>query len=138
MKQIWLLSRYIQRGVVKKIQPDFSKMKQMKSMAHIREEFLEESIDEKFIALHLEAYHDIIAELITAHLYKDGLICRTGDSLLAYAFRYFPFCNKNKSMLLNLFILRQKIHALKPCKIKKFLDKNHIVLHAIIQELKKV
>ncbi len=136
MKRLLSLAQYMKQGIVKRIQPDKSKMKQMRTMAHLREDFLEEHVDDKFIVLHLEAYHDIIAELITAHLYKEGLDCRTGDSLLAYAFLRFPSCAQHKDLLMQLFTMRHTIHSLKPQHVKKFLEKNHNILYEIIDELK--
>lgn len=136
MKRILPLAEYWKRGIVKSIRPDKSKMRQMQKMANIREDFLGEPLDEKFIALRLEAYHDIISELLTAHLYKEGVSCRTRDSLLAYAFRHFPLCDKYRKQLIELFTLRSKIHSSTPVKIKKFLEKNEMPLLKIIAELK--
>ncbi len=121
---------------MKKINPDISKMKQMRKMAAVREDFIEEHIDEKFIALHLETYHDIIQELLYAQLYKRGLFCKSEEAVLAFAIQYFPLCKQHKNMLAELYTCRKKIHSLKPQQIKKFLQIHNDALHAIIQELK--
>ncbi|MFA6889365.1 MAG: hypothetical protein WC254_07760 [Candidatus Woesearchaeota archaeon] len=137
MKRLLSLAQYIKQGIIKRIIPDKSKMKQMRNMAQIREDFLEEHVDDKFIALHLEAFHDIIQELLFAQLYKKGLSCTTDESLLAFAIKEFSVCHNNKDVLIQLFSLRRKIHTLKPLQIKKFLQTYHNALYIIVQELKR-
>ncbi len=137
MKRILSFAQYIKQGIVKRIRPDLTKMKQMQKMARIRQEFLEEQVDEKFIAMHLEAYHDIIKELISAQMYQKGFFCKTQDSIIAFASKYSSLCKENTSLLIQLFTLRKKIHSLSSDEIKAFLDTNRQTLQKIISELKK-
>jgi hypothetical protein len=137
MKRILSFVQYLKQGSIRKTLPDVLKTKQMQKMACVRQEFLEEQIDEKFIALQLEAYHDIITELISAQMYQKGFVCKTQDSILAFVSKYFPVCKENTSLIIQLFSLRKKIHSLSSEEIKAFLDANKSILQKIINVLKK-
>lgn len=53
-------------------------------MALLRLEFWDKDLDSKFISLKVEAFYDIIKELIFARLYKEGYNCTNHLCLVAY------------------------------------------------------
>ena len=54
----------IDKNIIIKIPDDEGRSDQMQAMADIRMEFWKKSIEEKYTALKVEAYYDIIKELI--------------------------------------------------------------------------
>ena len=74
----------VEKGFITQTQIDQERSNQMLKMASLRFEFWDKQIDEKFIALKVEAYYDIIKELLFAHLYKEGYNCTNHICLIAY------------------------------------------------------
>ena len=74
----------VDQNIITETQPDEERSKQMLQMADLRLEFWNKEVDDKFIALKVEAYYDIIKELIFAHLYKNGYNCTNHLCLIAY------------------------------------------------------
>lgn len=64
--------------------PDDERSIQIQNMARLRYEFWDKEIPDKFIAIKVEAYYDIIRELIFAHMYKNGFNCANHLCLIAY------------------------------------------------------
>ena len=74
----------VDQGIITETQADEERSNQMLQMANLRLEFWNKKVDEKFIALKVEAYYDIIKELIFAHIYKNGYNCTNHLCLIAY------------------------------------------------------
>ncbi|MGM5483239.1 MAG: hypothetical protein ACQESF_07280, partial [Nanobdellota archaeon] len=74
----------IERGIIIETEADEERSKQMLQMANLRIEFWDKKINDRFLALKVEAYYDIIKELIFAHLYKNGYNCTNHLCLIAY------------------------------------------------------
>lgn len=74
----------VEKGFITLTQIDKERSNQMLKMANLRFEFWDKQIDEKFIALKVEAYYDIIKELLFAHLYKERYNCTNHICLIAY------------------------------------------------------
>src|SRR4030066_288014 len=84
----------VEKGVLTESVPDEERASQMLRMANLRFEFWDKPVSEKFITLKVEAYYDIIKELIFAHLYKNGFNCTNHLCLIAYIkekFKDFDF-----------------------------------------------
>ena len=64
--------------------PDEERSKQTLMMANLRLKFWDKKVADEFIVLKVEAYYDIIKELIFAHLYKNGYNCTNHLCLIAY------------------------------------------------------
>ena len=71
-------------GIITKAVPDEERSKQTLQMANLRLKFWDRKIGEEFAVLKVEAYYDIIKELIFAHLYKKGYNCSNHLCLIAY------------------------------------------------------
>lgn len=141
MKQNISWKQALQQKLILKRYPQKAKAIQMQEMASLREEFLNEPIDEKFSALKLEAYYDIIKELIYAYAYKRGFIFSSdtlSDSLLPlYAHHHLHDFKKEIKEIEELFFMKSRIHSLGWKDIKIYLEKNQEMLNRIIEKLKK-
>ena len=76
-----------EQGIIVETEPDEGRSKQMLQMAALRLKFWESLsaiTDERYSSLFIEAYYDIIKELIFAHLYKNGYNCTNHLCLIAY------------------------------------------------------
>lgn len=80
----WGWKDCIDSGILVKTMPDKERSSQMLKMANTRLKFWDKPIDNEFIALKVEAYYDVIRELIFAHLYKNGYNCTNHICLIAY------------------------------------------------------
>ena len=120
--------------------PDEERSKQMLQMAVIRLQFWESLsvvADEKYSSLFIEAYYDIIKELIFAHLYRDGYNCTNHLCLIAYL----------KEKMKDFDFEIQKIDELRKARndinyrgltIKKdYLERNELEFKNIIKRLKE-
>jgi hypothetical protein len=116
---------------------DHTRALQMEEMAFLREEYLHQRFETKFLALKLEAYYDIIKELLYAHMYKQGFVCSHDQFLLIYAHHHFHDFKEQNKVLKELFSMKLKIHSLKPKKLKRYFAKNEDALHEIIYVLKE-
>ncbi|MGM5485067.1 MAG: hypothetical protein ACQEP1_04310 [Nanobdellota archaeon] len=74
----------IEKGIIKKTLPDIERSEHMVSVADLRLEFWDKDVQDKFVSLKVEAYYDIIKELIFAHLYKAGYNCTNHLCLISY------------------------------------------------------
>jgi len=74
----------VEKEIITKTEPDTERSKKMVQMAEIRLEFWEKEVDKKHSSLKVEAYYDIIKELIFAHIYKNGYNCKNHICLIAY------------------------------------------------------
>src|SRR3989338_542908 len=60
----------VDEGVITQSVPDEERSNQMLMMANLRLKFWDKKVADEFIVLKVEAYYDIIKELLFAHLYK--------------------------------------------------------------------
>ena len=74
----------VDQGIITETQADEERSNQMLQMANLHLEFWNKNVDGKFIFLKVEAYYDIIKELIFAHIYKNGYNCINHLCLIAY------------------------------------------------------
>jgi len=74
----------VEERIITKTIPDLERSNQMRDMAGLRIKFWDKEVTEEFIVLKIEAYYDIIKELIFAHLYKNGYNSTNHICLIAY------------------------------------------------------
>lgn len=125
------------KKVFSKTTPNRRLSLQLLHMAEIREDFLRGKIDQKFIALRLEAYFDVIRELLLAHLYKNGWQCTNQFLLPLYAEHHFHQFHAESKAIKLLFYMKQKIHQYEYQKIADYLQKNEEILFETIAILKE-
>lgn len=109
---------------------------QLLHMAEIREEFLREPFNPMFAPLRLEAYYDIVRELILAHLAKRGWECSTISALPGYVEKHFHEFKEQAKVISELFAMKTQIHVYDNKRISVYLQKNEQMLKETIAVLK--
>ena len=122
---------------ITKTKPNRSIAIQMERMALLREDFLQHHVDQKFIVLKLEAYYDIVKELLYSNLYKNGYACNNPQCLVAYVEHHLYGFKKEHVLINELFSMKIKMHRIPPKQIQEFLQKNDAGLRRVIMLLKE-
>lgn len=126
----------IQKKIIFKIRPNQNKAIEMLRVADLRFEFWNNKIDEKFMALKVEAYYDIIRDLIFAHLYEDGFNCTNHKCLIAYLKYIMPDFGYEVNKIDELRRIRNQISYRGVFIDKSYLIKNELEFQHIIKTLK--
>lgn len=127
----------VDKGIITQTIPDEERALQLQKMANTRLEFWSMEIDKKFIVLKIEAYYDIIKELILAHMYNKGFNCTNHLCMIAYLkekFRNFDFETEKINELRKV---RNEINYRGFFVSKDYLDRNKLEFRNIINELKE-
>jgi hypothetical protein len=127
----------VDKGIIFSTEKDEERSNQIFQMANIRFEFWNKNIDDKFIALKVEAYYDIIKELIFAHIYKNGYNCTNHLCLIAYLKEKIKDFDFEIQKIDELRIIRNEINYRGFVIKKDYLQKNELEFKNIIQRLKK-
>lgn len=127
----------VDQNIITKTIPDEERATQMLNMANIRLEFWDKEIDDKFIALKVEAYYDIIKELIFAHIYKNGFNCTNHLCLLAYLREKFEDFDFEIEKIDELRKIRNEINYRGFLVKKDYLNRNELEFKNIIKKLKE-
>ncbi len=127
----------VEEGIITQSVPDEERSNQMLMMANLRLKFWDKKVADEFIVLKVEAYYDIIKELLFAHIYKNGYNCTNHLCLIAYL----------KEKIKNFDFETQKIDELRKVRneinyrgliIKKdYLERNELEFKNIIKRLKE-
>lgn len=127
----------VDQGIITQRQPDEERSKQMLQMANLRLEFWDTKTDDKFISIKVEAYYDIIKELVFAHIYKNGFDCTNHLCLIAYLRKQIPDFDFEIQKIDELRKLRNEI-SYRGLTIKKdYLDRNELEFKNIVTRLKE-
>ncbi len=105
-------------------------------MADLRMGFWDRPIKDEFAALKVEAYYDIIKELIHAHLYKNGYNCSNHLCLISYLRERFPKFTRETAKIDELRKARNDINYKGLIIEKGYLEQNERRFKHIISELK--
>lgn len=124
-------------GIITKTIPDEERASQMLQMANLRLKFWDRKLADEFTALKVEAYYDIIKELIFAHLYKNGYNCTNHLCLIAYLAEKFKDFDFEIQKIDELRKVRNEINY-RGLKIKPdYLERNDLEFKNIIKRLKE-
>lgn len=126
-----------EQGIITKTVPDEERAKQTLKMANLRLEFWDKKINDKFIALKVEAYYDIIKELIFVHLYKNGYNCTNHLCLIAYLREKFDDFDFEIEKIDELRKIRNQINYRGFAVKKDYLDRNELEFKNIIKKLQE-
>ena len=127
----------IDQNIITKTVPDEERAKQMLNMANLRLEFWDKKIEDKFTAIKVEAYYDIIKELIFAHLYRNGFNCINHLCLIAYLKENISDFDYEIEKIDELRRIRNEINYRGFTVQKDFLDRNELEFKNIIRKLKE-
>lgn len=126
----------VDQGIITETQADEERSNQMLQMANLRLEFWDKKVDEKFIALKVEAYYDIIKELIFAHIYKNGYNCTNHLCLIAYLKEKIQDFDFEIQKIDELRKVRNEINYRGLTIKKDYLERNELEFKNIIKRLK--
>ena len=127
----------VDQGIIIETQADEERSKHMLKMANLRLEFWDKDVEDKFIALKVEAYYDIIKELLFAHLYKNGYNCTNHLCLIAYLKEKIKDFDFEIQKVDELRKVRNEI-SYRGLTIKKdYFERNELEFKNIIQRLKE-
>tara|TARA_Y100000310_G_scaffold77686_1_gene74287 strand:- start:1253 stop:1678 length:426 start_codon:yes stop_codon:yes gene_type:complete len=127
----------VNQGIITETVADKERSKQMLEMANLRLEFWEKKVNDKFIALKVEAYYDIIRELIFAHLYKHGYNCTNHLCLIAYLKEKIEDFDFEIQKIDELRKVRNEINYRGLTVKKDYLQRNELEFKNIITRLKE-
>ena len=127
----------VDQGIITETQADEERSNQMLQMGNLRLEFWDKKVDEKFIALKVEAYYDIIKELIFAHIYKNGYNCTNHLCLIAYLKEKIQDFDFEIQKIDELRKVRNEINYRGLTIKKDYLERNELEFKNIIKRLKE-
>ena len=127
----------VDQGIITETQADEERSNQMLQMADLRVEFWDKNVDDKFIALKVEAYYDIIKELIFAHIYKNGYNCTNHLCLIAYLKEKIQDFDFEIQKIDELRKVRNEINYRGLTVKKDYLERNELEFKNIIKRLKE-
>ena len=126
-----------EKDIITRTEPDLHRAQALKKMADTRLEFWNTKIDDRFTALKIEAYYEIIKELVLAHIYKKGYNCTNHLCLIAYLKKQFSGFDFEIQKINELRKVRNEI-SYRGFQVKKdYLKRNKAEFEHIIRELKK-
>ncbi len=123
--------------IITKTVPDEERANQMLQMANLRLKFWDKKIADEFSVLKVEAYYDIIKELIFAHLYKNGYNCTNHLCLIAYLKEKMTDFDFEIQKIDELLIVRNDINYRGLIIKKDYLERNELEFKNIIKLLKE-
>jgi hypothetical protein len=125
----------IDKGIISKALPDEGRALQMMKMACLRLEFWSRKIESKFVALKVEAYYDIIKELVFAHMYKNGFNCTNHLCMIAYLKEKFKDFDFEVEKIDELRKVRNEINYRGFFVQEDYLERNELEFQSIIENL---
>ena len=106
-------------------------------MANLRLKFWDKNVADEFIILKIEAYYDIIKELLFAHLYKNGYNCTNHLCLIAYLRENMKEFDFETQKIDELRKVRNEINYRGLTIKKDYLERNELEFKNIIKRLKE-
>jgi len=124
---------------IRKVEVDNEKIKSILKMASVRLDFLKkQEVDEKTASIITEGYYEVIKELLTALLLKNGLKSDNHECLISFFKNKFPKYEYEVNVLYELKNIRNRIEYDGFFVDKSYLDKNKLEFEHIIVLLKKL
>lgn len=124
---------------IRKVEVDNEKIKSILKMASVRLDFLKrQKADEKTASIIADGYYEVIKELLTALLLKNGLKSSNHECLISFFKNKFPKYEYEVNILYELKNIRNRIEYDGFFVDKSYLDKNKLEFEHIIVLLKKL
>jgi hypothetical protein len=121
-------------GIITEAIPDKERSTQMLQMANLRQEFWDRKVDDKYTTLKVEAYYEVIKELIFASMYKEGYNCSNHLCLISYVKERLK--NISSDRIDELRRVRNDISYRGFTLTKDFFDRNEEEYKEIIEKIK--
>lgn len=127
----------IEEKIITKTVPDEERKDQMLQMANLRLKFWDKKVPDEFIVLKVEAYYDIIKELLFAQIYNEGYNCTNHLCLIAYLKEKMKDFEFETQKIDELRRIRNDINY-RGLKIQKdYLERNELEFKNIIKQLQE-
>ncbi len=127
----------VDEGIITQSTPDEERSNQMLMMANLRLKFWDQKVADEFIVLKVEAYYDIIKELLFAHLYKNCYNCTNHLCLIAYLKEKIKDFDFEIQKIDELRKVRNEINYRGLTIKKDYLDRNEMEFKNIVKRLKE-
>ncbi len=127
----------VDEGIITQSTPDEERSTQILMMANLRLKFWDKKVADEFIVLKVEAYYDIIKELLFAHLYKNGYNCSNHLCLIAYLKEKIKDFDFETQKIDELRKVRNEINYRGLTIKKDYLERNELEFKNIIKRLKE-
>lgn len=127
----------VDEGIITQTVPDEERSNQMLKMANLRLKFWDKKAADEFIVLKVEAYYDIIKELLFAHIYKNGYNCTNHLCLIAYLKEKIKDFDFEIQKIDELRKVRNEINYRGLIIKKDYLERNELEFKNIIKRLKE-
>lgn len=128
----------IEQGAVTRIAPDAERAGHLITMAMLRLKFWSPEIDAEFSALKVEAYYEIMKELMFAMLYKKGFDCSNHVCPISYLAEYVPDFEYETMKIDELRKVRHDIGYRGFNVTGNYIKQNELEFKWIIQKLKEI
>jgi len=127
----------VDEGIITQSTPDEERSNQMLMMANLRLKFWDKKVADEFIVLKVEAYYDIIKEILFAHFYKNGYNCTNHLCLIAYLKEKIKDFDFETQKIDELRKVRNEINYRGLTIKKDYLERNELEFKNIIKRLKE-
>jgi hypothetical protein len=127
----------VDEGIITQTVSDEERSNQMLMMANFRLKFWDKKVADEFIVLKVEAYYDIIKELLFAHLYNSGYNCTNHICLIAYLKEKIKDFDFEIQKIDELRKVRNEINYRGIIIKKDYLERNELEFKNIIKRLKE-
>jgi len=127
----------VDEGIITQAVPDEERSNQMLIMANLSLKFWDKKVADEFIVLKVEAFYDIIKELIFAHLYKNSYNCTNHLCLIAYLKEKIKDFDFEIQKIDELRKVRNEINYRGLTIKKDYLERNELEFKNIIKRLKE-
>lgn len=125
----------IEKEILIKTIPDLERAIQISNMALLRYKFWNRNIDDEYITLKIEAYYDIIKELIFAIVYKNGYNCHNHLCLISYLKEITTEFDYEINKINELRTIRNEINYRGLMVKSDYFERNELEFRSIIQKL---
>jgi len=135
--ELEIIANCVDKKIIVETQPDVERAKQLLKIAKLRFECWSTICEDKYVVFKIEAYYDIIKELIFSHIYKKGYNCSNHLCLIAYLKEKMQDFDFEIQKIDELRKVRNEINY-RGLNIKKdYLERNDLEFKNIITRLTK-
>jgi len=126
----------VDKKIISRVPQDIDRSSKLLKMALLRYEFWDKKIEDKYVALKIEAYYDIIKEPIFAHMHRNGFNCTNHLCLIAYIGEKIKGFDYETEKIDELRKVRNEISYRGFSAGKDYLERSELEFESIILKLR--
>jgi uncharacterized protein (UPF0332 family) len=130
-----------EKEFIKKITPDKERIESIMEVASNRlktAKIMEAELNEDNVSFVIEEYYEIIKELLTAFLLKEGLKSKNHQCLISYFYKKYPDHEFEADLISQMSYLRNRLNYYGESIDMTFYEKNKENIIKIIEMLQKI